>query len=296
MLHDLPYKINQTINEAVKGVVQIALQAPLRERFRDLSEADMKEILYDWMFESGSYRSHPEHDDQDPPSPPTKESEQSKKKKHDSDASGSKQTPAQTSSAWKTSDIREAPSSSSKQKTAPQSEQQTKSDWLKPVPEEDKLETPELDWVIPPNDLPEPENNWANAFATSKSKLSKADLEGLAYKIDLVNPKGHRVVHDVSKPLPLGGPPSQTKLNLTELNWDAFYFLFKEDYTIVSKPRAVIYIDRNDQKKMMRETEVHKFSDGTLTRILRKADHMSLESFTSERLRDVDYRLIQRTE
>ncbi|GKD20060.1 hypothetical protein Tco_1221763 [Tanacetum coccineum] len=47
-----------------------------------------------------------------------------------------------------------------------------------------------------------------------------------------------------------------------------------EDYTIISKPRAVIYRDRNDQKKMMQETEVHKFSDGTLTRILKKLDHM----------------------
>ncbi|GKC82910.1 hypothetical protein Tco_1138627 [Tanacetum coccineum] len=132
----------------------------------------------------------------------------------------------------------------------------------------------------------------------------------------------------------------QTKLNLTQLNYDAFDFLFKEDYTIVNKPRAIIYRDRNDQKKMMRENEVHKFSDGTLTRILEKLDHMvkdyvlfkfnpgmenriwskddkrrskefievierrlkirriyrSLESFVSGRLRDVDYRLIQRTE
>ncbi|GKD33374.1 hypothetical protein Tco_1248883 [Tanacetum coccineum] len=47
-----------------------------------------------------------------------------------------------------------------------------------------------------------------------------------------------------------------------------------EDYTIVHKPRAVIYRDRNDQKKMMRENKVHKFSDGTLTRILEKLDHM----------------------
>ncbi|GJS14246.1 hypothetical protein Tco_0408718 [Tanacetum coccineum] len=91
---------------------------------------------------------------------------------------------------------------------------------------------------------------------------------------------------------------------------------------------------------MMRENEMHKFSDGTLTRILEKLDHMvkyyvlfkfnpgmehriwseddkrrskefievierrlkirrvfrSLESFVSRRLRDVDYRLIQRTE
>ncbi|GKD79143.1 hypothetical protein Tco_1341764, partial [Tanacetum coccineum] len=53
-------------------------------------------------------------DDQDPPSPPPKDSNQSKKKRHDSDTSGSKQPLAPQSSAWKTSDIREAPSSSSK--------------------------------------------------------------------------------------------------------------------------------------------------------------------------------------
>ncbi|GJZ06297.1 hypothetical protein Tco_0540090 [Tanacetum coccineum] len=123
-------------------------------------------------------------------------------------------------------------------------------------------------------------------------------------------------------------------------NADASDFLFKEDYTIVSKPRAVIYIDRNDQKKMMRKTDVHKFSDGTLNRTLDKLDHMvkdfkmfnynpgmttriwseddrrrsnnfmeviekrlkirrifrSLKSLVGGRLRDVDYRLIQRTE
>ncbi|GKE94322.1 hypothetical protein Tco_1579177 [Tanacetum coccineum] len=66
----------------------------------------------------------------------------------------------------------------------------------------------------------------------------------------------------------------QTKLNLTQPDWDASDFLFKEDYTIVSKPRAVIYKDINEQKKMMRETKVHKFSDGMLNRILDKLDHM----------------------
>ncbi|GKC16768.1 hypothetical protein Tco_1013550 [Tanacetum coccineum] len=240
-------------------------------------------------------------------------------------------------------------------------------------------------------------------------KLSKADLEGPTYKIDLVNPEGNQIVPDMSKPLPLGGPPGQviiqtqyffnkdleflvsgskerrnalsiselkatyypdfgleelvpslwiesereydisvayvrshmkilsvvslktysrygytylkeivlqranyneykisksnfknlhpndsedmyllhlqedlqlgiesyqTKLNLTEPSWDATDFLFKLDYTIVSKPRSVIYRDRNNQKKIMRETKVHKFSDGTLTRILEKLDHM----------------------
>nr|GFC60400.1 hypothetical protein [Tanacetum cinerariifolium] len=68
-----------------------------------------------------------------------------------------------------------------------------------------------------------------------KSKLTKVDLEGPAFKlvrpfyknnislqfqmeewhllltnkIDLANPEGNRVVPDVSKPLPLGGPPGQ---------------------------------------------------------------------------------------
>nr|GEX12222.1 retrovirus-related Pol polyprotein from transposon TNT 1-94 [Tanacetum cinerariifolium] len=66
----------------------------------------------------------------------------------------------------------------------------------------------------------------------------------------------------------------QIKLNLTEPRWDALNFLFKEDYTIISKPRAVIYKDRNDQKKMLRENEVHKFSDGTSIRVLHNLDHM----------------------
>ncbi|GJV16717.1 hypothetical protein Tco_1362040 [Tanacetum coccineum] len=175
-----------------------------------------------------------------------------------------------------------------------------------------------------------------------------------------MNPEGNRVVHDISKPLPIGGPSGQTrnivirqrvedfqlgiesyqtKLNITQPRWDETNFLFKEDYTIVHKPRAVIYRDRNNQKKMMQKTKVHKFSDGTLTRILEKLDYMvkdyelfkfnpgiknriwteddkrrsrefiklikrrlkirpifkSLESFVSGRLRDIDYRLINKT-
>nr|GEX20243.1 hypothetical protein [Tanacetum cinerariifolium] len=366
-LRDLPHKINQTINEVVKEAVYIALQAPLRDRFRELPEADIKEILHQRKFESGSNKSLPEHvalyealeasmerenreeflaekeksrkrrhDDQDPPPPPLN-SDLSKTKRHNSDASGSKQPPALQSSAWKPFDTREAPSSSSKQQFAPHSEQ-------------------------PIEDVPIPD-----------------DMEEchrlLTDQVDLVNPKGHRLVPDVSKPLHIEGPPVrsymwilcvisiktfkrysyaflreificradyneykiseadfkdlhpndfedlyllhlqgelnhlprsdkfhlynaiklwirnivirqrvgdlqlsiesyQTTLNLTEPRWDALDFLFKEDYTIVSKPRAVMYKDKNDQKKMLRKNEVHKFSDGILTRVLHKLDYM----------------------
>ncbi|GKA49591.1 hypothetical protein Tco_0742664 [Tanacetum coccineum] len=55
---------------------------------------------------------------------------------------------------------------------------------------------------------------------------------------------------------------------------DMYPLHLQEDYTIVSKSRSVIYTDINDQKKMIRETEVHKFSDGTLNKILDKLDYM----------------------
>ncbi|GJR96973.1 hypothetical protein Tco_0269147 [Tanacetum coccineum] len=57
-----PYsKIENYVNETVKEAVHNALQAPIRDRFRELSKFEMKEILHDQIFESGSYRSHPEH-------------------------------------------------------------------------------------------------------------------------------------------------------------------------------------------------------------------------------------------
>ncbi|GJV76868.1 hypothetical protein Tco_1508452 [Tanacetum coccineum] len=403
--------------------------------------------------------------------------------------------------------------------------------WFKPIPEGERPATPEPEWTIPPNDFPEPENNWANTYATTyqvpaenklqrktydigsfikwfcrrtgKKKLCKADLEGPAFnlvkafhknnvflqyqmdechklltnKVDLVNPEGHQILRNIYEPLPLGGPPGQVTIQpqfffnkdldylltgdkerkialsisklkaaryldfgLEELvpslwveserdydisaaygitHWwfrrKEFYinkhsepsdreavrsqmrilsvisvkvfekygynylreiilrradyqeykisekdfknlhpndfedlqhvdkkpadYFFKEDYTIVHKPRAVVYRDRNDQRKLMRLNEIHKFSDGTLTRVMEKLDHMvkdfhlfeynkgmktrkwseddkrrgkdfitaiekrlqirrifrSLESFIGGRIRDIDYRLINRT-
>ncbi|GKB73767.1 hypothetical protein Tco_0935179 [Tanacetum coccineum] len=74
--------------------------------------------------------------------------------------------------------------------------------------------------------------------------------------------------------LQLGIESYQTKLNLERPNWDATDYYFKEDYTIVPKPRAIIYRDRNNQRKLMSLKELHKFSDGTLTRVMEKLDHM----------------------
>ncbi|GKF90938.1 hypothetical protein Tco_0274639, partial [Tanacetum coccineum] len=160
-LRDLPHKIDQTVNEVVKEVVHVALQALLRDRFRELPEADMKEILHQRMFESGSHKSLPKHvalyealeasmeranrdefhakktksckrrrDGKDPPSPPSKDSHQKVPIANDVNISDSEDTD-----------------------TAYLPKIKTRPDWLKPIPEEDRPETPDADWVIPPNDL-----------------------------------------------------------------------------------------------------------------------------------------------
>nr|GFA87377.1 hypothetical protein [Tanacetum cinerariifolium] len=263
-LRDLPHKINQTVNEVVKKAVHIAFEAPLRDHFRELPEADMKEILHQWMFESGSYKSLHAHialyealeasmerankdeffvengksrkrrrDDQDPPPPPP-----------DLDPT------------WKTSDTREAPSSSSKQQSGPYSEQPVKD---VPMPDTALMsDSEDIDYARLPKIKPRPEcsyqdpkeykllrqtgdmSSFINWFCKriGKKKLSKANLEGPAFKVvkvfhennislqfqmeechrllidqvDLVNPKVHRLVPNLSKPLPLEGPPGQVTI------------------------------------------------------------------------------------
>nr|GEW95231.1 copia protein [Tanacetum cinerariifolium] len=48
-------------SEVVTDVVDWAMQAPLRNRFRDLPEADMKEILHQRMWETESYKTYKDH-------------------------------------------------------------------------------------------------------------------------------------------------------------------------------------------------------------------------------------------
>ncbi|GJZ21523.1 hypothetical protein Tco_0558562, partial [Tanacetum coccineum] len=83
--------------------------------------------------------------------------------------------------------------------------------WFKLIPESERPATPEPKWTIPPNDFLEPENIWANTYATTykvpeenqlqrktydigsfikwfckrtgKKKLCKADLEGPAFNL-----------------------------------------------------------------------------------------------------------------
>ncbi|GKD56860.1 hypothetical protein Tco_1290247 [Tanacetum coccineum] len=58
---DIPHQVSKAVDENVTDVVDWAIQAPLRDRFRDFPEADMKEILRHRMWETKSYEAHEDH-------------------------------------------------------------------------------------------------------------------------------------------------------------------------------------------------------------------------------------------
>ncbi|GKB45621.1 hypothetical protein Tco_0896374 [Tanacetum coccineum] len=58
---DIPNQVRKAVDEIVTDAVDWAMQAPLRECFKDLPEANMKEILHNRIWESKSYQTHEDH-------------------------------------------------------------------------------------------------------------------------------------------------------------------------------------------------------------------------------------------
>ncbi|GKD94098.1 hypothetical protein Tco_1373935, partial [Tanacetum coccineum] len=94
---DIPHQVSKAVDEIVTDVVDWAIQAPLRDRFRDFPGADMKEILYHRMWESNSYKAYEDqkklyealeqsmaHDHTDKLLTDLAEARKKKKKRHDS--------------------------------------------------------------------------------------------------------------------------------------------------------------------------------------------------------------------
>ncbi|GJV41193.1 hypothetical protein Tco_1419633 [Tanacetum coccineum] len=220
--------------------------------------------------------------------PPSKDYEQSTKNKLDSNASAAQQPLAHTSSAWQITDTRDTPLDPSIQRSDHQSEQSSDDNtitdeghvsdpedtdnvhipkvpaptWFKPIPEEERPATPELEWTIHSNDYPEPENNWANVYATTyqdheenklqrkmgdigsfikwfykrtgKKKLCKADLEGLTFNL------GHQILRNVYEPLPLGGPPGQTHAHIHTTVSEVIKKVFIQGFRTISENQCLL--------------------------------------------------------
>ncbi|GJX89501.1 hypothetical protein Tco_0341515 [Tanacetum coccineum] len=144
--------------------------------------------------------------------PPPKDDDQSSKILRESDASASKQHPALTLTGWQITDIRDDVVNSSMPISDTESEHSEKSSddipmqderhvldledtdnahipkvstttWFKPIPEGERPAIPEPEWTIPPNDFPEPENNWENTYATMYQVPAENKLQRKMYDI-----------------------------------------------------------------------------------------------------------------
>nr|GEV08890.1 reverse transcriptase domain-containing protein [Tanacetum cinerariifolium] len=185
-----------------------------------------------------------------------------------------------------------------------------------------------LENIIPPIDLPEAENNWADALAKSyqdpeknkllsktgdmgsfikwfskrigKKKLSKSDLEGPAFKVvksfheniislqfqieecqrlltdqvDLVIPEGHRLVLNVSKPLPLGGPPVRSHMRILSVisikTFERYGYAFLRETVI----RRADYNEYNISEADFKNLHLIDFEDMYLLYLQGKLNHL----------------------
>nr|GEY85597.1 hypothetical protein [Tanacetum cinerariifolium] len=278
-------KVSKAVSKVVTKAVDWAMQAPLQKRFRDLPEADMKEILHQRMWESESYKSHEDHMqlyealeksiNRDHSQELAQDLAKVQKKKKNSRESPNTPPgppshqpppppppagPSEAPRAFGSSQVPPPPplSSSINQENLEMDEDMgpdehahssddedigsahipmvnLRQDWWKPF-EEERPTTPEPAWSIPSSDVPVLTNNWASALASNYSPPLEDSLlaqTGPAFEIIKVfHPavihlhyqmeECHKlqtncvddpiIRHNVSKPLPLGGPPGQVTI------------------------------------------------------------------------------------
>ncbi|GJR70339.1 hypothetical protein Tco_0016404 [Tanacetum coccineum] len=239
---DLKAALFKTMNEnksANRNTANYHLYHALMEALIEDENAMDREVADKVKDHKRKHDSDDDEDDDDNEGPSTG-SNQVQRNHGSSDASASKQHPALTSTGWQITDTRDAVVDSSMHRSDPESEHSEQSSddipmqdeghvsdledtdnahipkvstttWFKPIPEGERPATPEPEWTIPPNDFLEPENNWANTYATTyqvpaenklqrktydigsfikwfcrrtgKKKLCKADLEGPAFNL-----------------------------------------------------------------------------------------------------------------
>ncbi|GKC98944.1 hypothetical protein Tco_1169219, partial [Tanacetum coccineum] len=66
----------------------------------------------------------------------------------------------------------------------------------------------------------------------------------------------------------------QTKLNITMPQVRCAGLDDKEPYTTFYKPRGVVYLNKDNNKFLMKADELYKFRDGTLKKVCDKLDYM----------------------
>ncbi|GKA97510.1 hypothetical protein Tco_0825404 [Tanacetum coccineum] len=209
--------------------------------------------------------------------PPPKDDDQSSKKPRESNASASKQHPALTSTGWQITDSRDDGVDSSMHRSDPKSEHSEQSSDDTPMQErtgKKKLykadlegpafnlvkafhkNTEKLPYPYPSSKPARIPNTWALKISSIscglKVNTNRTSMQRSMASLTVTIRGEETLIRNRVGDLQLGIESYQTKINLERPNWDAADYYFKEDFTIVPKPRAVVYRDRNDQRKLMR--------------------------------------------
>ncbi|GJY07808.1 hypothetical protein Tco_0374862 [Tanacetum coccineum] len=255
--------VSKVVDEIVMDTVDWAIQAPLRDRFRDFPEIDMKEILHHRMWETNSYKAHEDH----------KKLYEALEKSMDRDHSDQLLT-----------DLAEARRKKKKRHDSP------------------KTPPGSPPHQLPPPPPPASPSRTLGAFGTSGSyNVSKPlplggqpgqviiqadfffnkDLEYLRY-----GSKGGKLALSISKMKAACYPDVGLEQMVPDQMWieeeckydiaamyDATGFEYKHDFTIIKSPRAVTFWDKYGVQMIMEFNELHKFSDGTLQQIDEPLDY-----------------------
>ncbi|GJU25557.1 hypothetical protein Tco_1164178 [Tanacetum coccineum] len=107
----------------------------------------------------------------------------------------------------------------------------TRPDWLKPVPEEERPKTPEPDWAVPLNDLPDITNNWANAITNAYKDPEENKLIRKTRDIQTIS-------HEQHFPLISDG-----RVSLAAYRLDRFGDKERRNALSISKLKAAYYLD-----------------------------------------------------
>nr|GEX99364.1 retrovirus-related Pol polyprotein from transposon TNT 1-94 [Tanacetum cinerariifolium] len=302
---NIPHQVSKAVDEIIIDAVDWAMQAPLRACFSDLPTVDIKEILQQRMFEDKSSEGHEdhkklydalekslEHDYSYQLLSDLEEARQKKRKRHDlprtpsgspppqplplPPPTGASGAPPQHHNLWlglhlTIDTIHLADDEDSENDHLPKAN--SRKDWWKPLPEEERPVTPEPAWTIPSSNVSDVENNWTTTLVSAyetpaenslltktkdimnflnwycrqvnKTELTQTDLEWQAYE---TNPEGDQVRVDVNRPLTLGGPPGHVTIQTQFFfNKDLEYLRYGSKGSslalLISKMKAANYPD-----------------------------------------------------
>ncbi|GKB48788.1 hypothetical protein Tco_0899541 [Tanacetum coccineum] len=242
---DIPHQVRKAVDEIVTDAVDWAIQAPLRDRLRDLPEADMKEILHHRMWETNSYKAHEDH------------------KKLYEDLEKSMDSTLAEYTAWMTTDTRLKPSVLSITEDLHMDADLAPDEQVHSFDDEDIRN----DHILKTGDMA----IFMDCFCKKPGiiELTQKYLEGPAFEI--VKVFHHNVIHlqyqmeechklltdqvddaiirnNVSKPLPLGGQPGQVTIQADFFfNKDLEYLRYGSKggrpALSISKMKAACYLD-----------------------------------------------------